>query len=255
MMIQKVKYLVRFFSIVFLFSSIIFGGNREKILHYSFKNSEITVDAKMDDWKDIIENRVEGSDHLWFGQNMTPEKWHGNSDLSYSWKGAWNGNKIYFLFEVTDNIVMQNPQQPNSFLNDAIEILLDHKNSGGPRVLIENDKKVLRGYEMHFLPTKKVMAFVDDALSPMYPIDNPQTDYFVKTWAGEAEVKMTKTGYVMEIGFEIPGLSLGEGMIFGIDTDVCDDDGNGRKSLQIWSGKQVDFWKTMDHYGQIELVR
>ena len=42
-------------------------------------------------------------------------------------------------------------------------------------------------------------------------------------------------------------------MSFGLDTDTCDDDGEGRKSLQIWSGKQVDFWLTMDHYGRVTL--
>ena len=33
-----------------------------------------------------------------------------------------------------------------------------------------------------------------------------------------------------------------------------DDDGDGRKSLQIWTGRQVDFWITMDHYGKLRLV-
>ena len=99
------------------------------------------------------------------------------------------------------------------------------------------------------------MAFVDDTLSPMYPLNNPQTDYFNEIWVGEAVVKMTDDGYIMEIGFQIPGLELGEGMIFSIDTDVCDDDGDGRKSLQIWSGKQVDFWKTKDHCGEVQLVK
>jgi hypothetical protein len=57
----------------------------------------------------------------------------------------------------------------------------------------------------------------------------------------------------MEIAFSIPDVELKRGMSFGLDTDTCDDDGEGRKSLQIWSGKQVDFWLTMDHYGRVTL--
>ena len=58
----------------------------------------------------------------------------------------------------------------------------------------------------------------------------------------------------MEIGFSIPGVTLQSGTVLGLDTGVCDDDGDGRKSLQIGTGKQVDFWITMDHYGKLRLV-
>ena len=47
---------------------------------------------------------------------------------------------------------------------------------------------------------------------------------------------------------------VGAGTVLGVETDVCDDDGDGRKSLQIWTGRQVDFWITMDHYGKLRLV-
>jgi hypothetical protein len=58
----------------------------------------------------------------------------------------------------------------------------------------------------------------------------------------------------MEIGFSIPGVKLRPGTVLGLETDVCDDDGEGRESLQIWTGRQVDFWITMDHYGKLRLV-
>jgi hypothetical protein len=47
-------------------------------------------------------------------------------------------------------------------------------------------------------------------------------------------------------------------MVFERKVTVGDDDGNGRKSLLLWTrkwtGKQVDFWITMDYYRQMTLV-
>jgi len=214
----------------------------------------ITVDADISDWQGVTANRVDGPEHLWFGQDMTPEKWKGNADHSYQWRAAWSGNKLYFLFEVTDDIVVDPAQQPNSFLNDCIEILLDPRNQGGPRFDEEDGKKTLHGYEMHFLPSEGQLVFVDDALSPMYPMTNPQTDLFHEKWAGETAVRKTGTGYVMEIAFAIPGVELKPGLVMGMEIGIGDDDGQGRKSLQTWTGKQVDFWLTMDHYGKVTLI-
>ena len=220
---------------------------------YDIVKREITVDGGVADWEGVAENAVKGPNHLWFGQDMTPDKWRGDKDHSYSWRATWNGNKLYFLFEVTDDIVIDPPQQPNSFLNDCIEILIDPKNKGGRRFDETGGKKTLHGYEMHFLPGKRQLVFVDDALSPLYPIASPQNELFKKQWNGETAFRKTQTGYVMEIAFSIPGIQLKPGMVMGMDTDTCDDDGASRKSLQIWTGKQVDFWVTMDHYGKVTL--
>lgn len=155
---------------------------------------------------------------------------------------------------MTDDKLVDPPTQPNSFLNDCIEILLDHKNRGGRRYLEDGDRKTLRGYEMHFLPSSLPLVFLDDSLSPMYPMEKPQNALFEKQWSGEVKVKKTQAGYIMEIGFSIPGVELQPGTELGVETDVCDGDGDGRKSLQIWTGRQVDFWITMDHYGKLRLV-
>ena len=221
---------------------------------YDAVHRQIVVDGNADDWRDVKAAVVAGKDHLWFGQGMTPDKWHGNRDLSYKWRAVWFADKIYFLFEVTDDKFVDPPTQPNSFLNDCIEILLDHKNRGGKRYVEDGDQKTLRGFEMHFLPSSPPLVFVDDSLSPMYPMKKPQNALFEKDWSGEVKVKKTPAGYLMEIGFSIPGVKLQKGTVMGLDTDVCDDDGNGRESLQIWTGKQVDFWITMDDYGKLRLV-
>jgi len=221
---------------------------------YDIAKHPITVDADIADWEGVAVNRVEGREHLWYGQGMTPEKWKGNADHSFQWRAAWSGNKLCFLFEVTDDIVVDPAQQPNSFLNDCIEILLDHQNQGGPRFDETDGQKTLHGYEVHFLPSKDQLVFVNDALSPMYPMDKPQNDLFQKKWAGQTAARKTDTGYIMEIAFSIPGVELKPGMVMGMEIGIGDDDGQGRKSLQIWTGRQVDFWITMDHYNKVTLV-
>lgn len=225
-------------------------SNESPIPAYEITKRTITVDANRSDWEGIPVNRVAGPEHLWFGQGITPEQWMGDADHSYQWRAAWAGNKLYFLFEVTDDIVVDPAQQPNSYLNDCIEILLDPHNQGGP-LWVENadGSKTFNGYEMHFLPSEGQPVFIDD-----YVMNKPQTERFNKTWAGETATRKTETGYVMEIGFSIPDVELKSGMVMGLDTDTCDDDGQSRKSLQIWASGQVEFWLTMDHYGKVTLV-
>jgi len=85
-------------------------------------------------------------------------------------------------------------------------------------------------------------------------MNQPQTERFRKEWNGQTAVQKTDTGYIMEIAFSIPGVELKPGLRMGMDTDTCDDDGQSRKSLQIWASGQVDFWLTMAHYGKVTLV-
>ncbi len=221
---------------------------------YELVKRQITVDGDPSDWEGVEENVVAGKDHLWLGQGMTLEKWKGDEDHSFRWRAAWNDNKLYFLFEVTDDHHADPPMQENSWKNECIEILLDPKNQKGERKIEQDGKEVLRGYEIHFVPTSPVLVFLDDTLSPLYPMDNPQNELFEQQWSGEAKMQKTETGYVVEVGFSVPDLTLEPNIVLGLDTTVCDDDGQGRKSLQMWSGNQVEFWLTMDHYGEGTLV-
>ncbi len=175
---------------------------------YNAVHRAIVVDGKTDDSSGIDAATVAGRDHLWFGQGTTLDKWHGDQDLSYRWRAAWSENHIYFLCEVTDDKLIDPPAQPNSFLNDCIEILLDHRDRGGPRFTEVDGKKMLRGYEMHFIPSSPPLAFADDSLSPMYPLERPPNNLFQTKWSGAAQVRKTSDEYVMELGFSIPGVTM-----------------------------------------------
>jgi hypothetical protein len=219
----------------------------------------IKVDGAITDWNGIRVNVVEGADHLWFGQGMTRQQWHDNRDLSYRWRGAWNDNKLYFLFEVNDDKAVEGGQ-PFSYLCDCVELYLDYANRGGRRVIVADgrddwfakcDPRELMGYEMHFLPTAPPRVYLDHA--HQYALANPQTNEFRRKWDGQTAVKRTANGYLIEMGFSVPGVKLKPNVVMGIETGVCDDDGAGRKAIMMWTGTKGDFWVTMDQYGKVTL--
>jgi len=222
---------------------------------------QITVDGDPADWTGVKENRVQGFDHLWFGQGMTPEKWHGNEELSFSWRSAWFGNRLYFLVEVSDNRLSSCVQE-YSWLNDCVEIHLDYLNRGDPRVegvdvntpVERRLGKKLRGCETHFLFCSPPRVYLND-VAWVYRLENDQNAAFARDWKGQVQMGWTSTGYLMEIGLSIPGMTLRPGTVMGIDVAVGDDDGQGRKSLMLWTGSKGDFWITMDNFGKMKLIQ
>lgn len=229
------------------------GFERPKI---TIPKRSITVDGQNCDWKGIPEHVVETEDRLWFGQGMTRENWNGPKDLSYRWKVAWDGDRIFFWVDVTDDRIVPG-KQPYSYLSDCIEIYVDYRNQGGTRVVPKNDreswfdeyhKEEMRGYELHFLPTVPVIVNVDHR--DKYSVEHPQTDIFHDKWQGETALIVRDGGYSMEIGFSMPHHGWSAGDDIGLELGVCDDDGDGRKSIMMWTGTKSDFWITMDEYGK-----
>jgi len=135
---------------------------------------------------------------------------------------------MFFLFKVRDDTLVEPAAQPNSFLNDCIEIILDYKNQQGPRFTETEQGKVLHGYEMHFLPAAPIHVFVDDAKAPLYPLEMAQDSLFRTEWKGEIARTRNPGSYTVEIGFEVPGFTISPGRMIGMDVNVCDDDGEGR---------------------------
>ena len=180
----------------------------------SFVRQTITVDGDLIDWDGIELMVVRGGEHLWFGQGMTPEQWKGDADLSYQWRGAWQGDQLYFAIEVTDDRLVE-PNQASSFLCDCVEIYLDYNHQGGQRVKVLDgredwsarcDPRELMGYELHFLPTDPPRVYLDHV--DKYALDKPQTDRFQRVWDGQAAFRKTVNGYAMEVGFHVPDVAL-----------------------------------------------
>jgi hypothetical protein len=232
---------------------LLFSCSEVNETRYVIERGEVIVDGLADDWEQIEGNLVDSRGHLWIGQDMIPENWKGKDDLSFQWRSCHSRNRLYFLFEVLDDSLVEPAGQPNSFLNDCIEIMLDPDNIKGPRFTDTGQGKHLHGYEMHFLPASPNHVFLNDSLAPMYPMELAQDSLFISLWKGEIASTRQPGGYILEIGFEVPGFDISPGRIIGLDVNVCDDDGKGRKSLMIWSGTEKEFWLTMDEYPGVVL--
>jgi hypothetical protein len=225
-----------------------------------FPNQAIQVDADPSDWKGIQPHVASGENHLWFGQGMTREKWTGNRDLSYQWRGAWHGSRLFFLIEVTDDNVAE-ALQPSSYLCDCVEIYIDYGNRGGKRVTVldgrkdwfeKYDSKEIMGYEMHFLPTKEPLVFLDHR--GKYATSSPHNVEFAGKWQGEVKTRRTKTGYITELAFAIPASPIELGKTIGVEIGVCDDDGKSRESIMMWPATMAEFWIDMGGYAKVRLA-
>jgi len=213
----------------------------------SFRAPEraIKVDGNPDDWKGIEAQSVKGRDSLYRSVSMPLGRWRDDRDLSFTWRAAWEGTKLYFLFEVTDDKVLE-PTREFSFKNDCIEIFLDHKHQQGLR--IGKDREI-RGHELHFLSIKSARVYIND-----FKLAEPANETFRRDWTGQVAIRRTEDGYLAEVGFAVPRTTLKAGAVMGIELAVCDDDGSGRESQLLWTGKQVKYWQTMDDYGELILA-
>ncbi len=231
----------------------------KSVAQSQFPKRQIIVNGNTQDWKGIPAIAVHGENYLWFGQGMTREKWLGDDDLSYQWRGAWSGHHLYFLIEVTDDHVMD-PIQQFSYLCDCVEIYLDYDNRKGRRVKILDERQdwferydpaEMMGYELHFLPADPPPTFLHHR--DKYAVDKPQHVQFKEVWHGEAAFARTAEGYRIEVGLTVPGVDLCPGKVLGVEIGVCDDDGKSRESIMMWTGTKSDFWTNMGEYGEVTL--
>ena len=236
----------------------------DKPLSYDAVRRNIIVDGDASDWEGIKGNAVRGEKQLWIAEKelLIRKSWHGNEDHSFNWRSAWDGNRFYFLVEVTDDHVQPGPAEPFSWLNECVEIQIDPKNQEGQRItgvvaatpVEERIGKPINGYEMHFLFDSPPKVYLDDTKA-VYRIEDDQNAMFADKWDGQIKARKTDKGYLLEIGFSVPGLKLKPGKVVGVELAVGDNDGASRKSLMTWTGKQVEFWITMDHFGKMTLVK
>jgi len=230
-----------------------------KQIGYAVKKQKITVDGNTGDWANIEAVKISDSNNLWIGDGVPKGNWKGSQDLSFSWKIAHNDGKLFFLIEVKDDS-LSGFNQEFAWLNDCVEIHLDHQHLKGNRIEGINSKSSLKdrfgkrlyGHEMQFLPSIAPKVFFDDS-KQIYYTNAPQTDAFEKDWHGEVVTKRVVGGYVMEIGFALPNFYAASSQKMGVEIAVCDDDGKGRKTLMTSSGFQGEFWLTMDNFIQLDL--
>lgn len=264
---NKHFHLIKWTILYFIFGVVFFSCSKqvnnpykdERKFDYTIKRHDIIVDGNIDDWKTIDSVEVKNKEKLWIGEGLSDKQWAGNDDLSFTWKACYFEGKLFFLIRVKDD-TLSSFNQEYAWLNDCVEIHLDHQYLKGHRIIgigPENSLedrlgKRLNGHEMQFLPCNPPKVFYDDS-KKIYYTDSAQTNSFIKEWHGDIASLATKDGYLLEIGFAIPNFYIQPGQKIGLDIAVCDDDGIGRKSLMISSGFQGQFWLTMDEFLQVEI--
>jgi hypothetical protein len=263
---QKAEYSLKSFVMKFKNVTVLllviacFSGCTMKMQDpYIVRSEKITIDGNTSDWKSVESYEIDQAAQLWVDEELKAENWKGVEDLSTTWRIAWEGQRLFFLFEVTDDF-MSDFSQEFTWMNDCIEIHLDPENRSGDRIpgvgeedpLEDRLGKTMHGSEMHFIPSLPPMIYVDDSRNVFYK-DSLQNELFSSDWDGEAVARQTEDGYILEIGFSIPGSVLEPGKIIGLDIAVCDDDGRGRETLMVWSAYKGPFWITMDYFNKMEL--
>jgi hypothetical protein len=210
---------------------------------YQAPGRAITVDGQTDDWAGVPAYRVSGLDHCWWG--LPREAMQGDDDCSYTWRAAWQGNRIFFLVEVRDQTVLE-PEEQHSYHNDSVEIFVAPGPTVGPRT---EPGGIIHGYELHFQGFAENQAFCTR-------YDQAQMQLFLDTFAGEMSLQRHEGGYRLEVGFTTPRLELTPGSTVGLWFAINDDDGadKGRETQMILEPTTIHFWSHLEPWARLAIV-
>ena len=164
-------------------------------------------------------------------------------DFSATWKALWDSSRIYFLVDVTDDIlVFDSPgggAWPNMHYDDSVEVHLDADNSKGTTYATDDFQYGFRWDDPNTIGTG----------------GNSNTDT-----TGVQFVILGKTnpkGYICEISipWSTLGTTPGLGDFIGANVGVNDDDEGGERELQLtWLVTSGDQWINPSLFPTMELV-
>jgi hypothetical protein len=110
-------------SIIFCIAILCFSfvSQGQRIGYIAKAPTAPTIDGIIDEvWSHATKNLIT---NVVNGPNVTPE------DISASWYGLWDEDNLYFLFEVTDDMLMNNgPGAEKFWIHDCVEIFFDMLN-------------------------------------------------------------------------------------------------------------------------------
>jgi len=172
----------------------------------------------------------------------------GPSDISGTFKTAWNEYSLYILAEITDDILINN--STNTYTDDAVEVFLDmtNKKNDVSTGYGTDDYQILFGYN----ETNAEVFIGGGATGHVYG------------W----EQGLAAGGYWMEIEFDIEelfsptGLTPEIGRVIGMDIQVDEDDGNfdndgdgtHREHILLWNAEANENWHDPSGFGTAVLA-
>jgi hypothetical protein len=157
----------------------------------------------------------------------------GADDLSASARFLWDSQKLYALFEITDDGKHGGVGGEQNYQNDGVELYIDADNSKSSSYGSNDFQYRFIWNETQVHETKH--AAIQDVLF----------------WQSD-----TDNGYVMEVA--IPWTSLGAsapaaGELLGLDVHVNDNDGNGREGKIALFAHTDDAWRDPSLFGDARL--
>ncbi len=211
-------------------------------------SEEIVIDGKGDEksWEKATWAPLK---YKWLGGDYTPE------DFSGRYKILWNEDKIYYLVEITDEIL--NDQRPDPFNDwwedDCLELFIDEDKSGGNHQFNHN------AFAYHITLDYDAVDIGPDQKPHLYNKD--------------VETKRTKNGniYTWEVGMKVfkdtykdgednEPVKLTEGKKLGFAVSYNDNDTTGGRenfvgSMEIPGEDKNRGWIDAGLFGTLELVK
>jgi hypothetical protein len=171
-----------------------------------------TIDAKIDPaWADAsiqyITTKVDGADPT------------SPADLSGQFRALYDTDNLYLLIEVNDDVLVQDSDAAQGWLDDRIEVFIDGDNSKDAAQDTKNDYQYCFRWNHGQVETPVEWYRSPGSLAGV--------QYGIVT---------TPTGYLVEI--KLPwqtmiGSSAKPGQLFGIDVTIDDDDDGGDRDTQV----------------------
>ncbi len=157
----------------------------------------------------------------------------GGDDLSASASFLWDSQKLYALFEITDDSKNGGVSGEQSYQNDGVELYIDADNSKGSSYG-SND------FQYRFIWNESQVHETKHSATQNVQFQQSDTD----------------NGYIMEIA--IPWATLettapGAGELLGIDVHVNDNDGSGREAKIALYAQSDDAWENPSLFGDAKL--
>jgi len=158
------------------------------------------------------------------------------SDLSASYRALYDDTNLYFMVDVSDDVVMSGAS-PDWYDDDSVEIMIDGDYSRGTAYDGVND------FELGFRWNDLTIARGASS-APIPP-------------GAEFKIVGTGTGYRLDVKLPIAQLGIAPtyGRLFGLDVHVNDaDNGSGRDAQTAWVAQVDDSWQYPYRLGAGRLV-
>lgn len=184
----------------------------------------------------IVDEVWDGADWITDFQYKTGTTDGNVGPLVVKAKVLWDNDYLYLLFDITDPLIQANSS--TAWKRDSVEFYIDGNNSKGTTFDKVDD--------FHYnVPAQEGAdkVFIDNANSVQ---DNNNMHSFVK---------LTQTGYLVEIASSWKSINAKAGTVIGLDLQ-CNDDQNGDGERDVcvgWSDQQDKASSNPSVWGELEL--